>query len=78
METVVNKTSKRHTRKRSKINTKKNPWYITNPKQSERNTEKNPWAMVNPNYKFGKILLSDGDLKKAAPCTRKLHTFYMQ
>jgi hypothetical protein len=34
--------------------------------------------MVNPNYKFGKRLLSDGDLKKAAPCTRKLHTFYMQ
>jgi hypothetical protein len=48
---------------------------MTNPKQSESDTEKNPWAMVNPNYKFG---LSDGDLKKAAPFTRKLHTFYMQ
>jgi hypothetical protein len=34
--------------------------------------------MVNPNYKFGKCLLGDGDLKKAAPYTRKLHTFYMQ
>jgi hypothetical protein len=34
--------------------------------------------MVNPNYKFGKILLSDDNLKKAAPCTRELHTFYMQ
>jgi hypothetical protein len=34
--------------------------------------------MVNPNYIFGKSLLSDGDLKKAAPFTRKLHTFYMQ
>jgi hypothetical protein len=34
--------------------------------------------MVNPNYKFGKSLLSDDDLKKVAPCTRKLHTFYMQ
>jgi hypothetical protein len=34
--------------------------------------------MVNPNYKFRKSLLSDGDLKKAAPFTRKLHTFYMQ
>jgi hypothetical protein len=33
--------------------------------------------MANPNYKFGKNLLSDGDLKKAAPFTRKLHTFYM-
>jgi hypothetical protein len=33
--------------------------------------------MVNPNYKFGKSLLSDGDLKKATPFTRKLHTFYM-
>jgi hypothetical protein len=28
--------------------------------------------------KFGKNLLSDGDLKKAAHFTRKLHTFYMQ
>jgi hypothetical protein len=27
---------------------------------------------------FGKNILSDGDLKKAAPFTRKLHTFYMQ
>jgi hypothetical protein len=51
---------------------------MTNPKQSERDTEKNPWAMVNPNYKFGKSLLSDGDLKKAAPCTKKLRKFYMQ
>jgi hypothetical protein len=34
--------------------------------------------MVNPNYKFRKSLLSDGDLKKAAPFTIKLHTFYMQ
>jgi hypothetical protein len=51
---------------------------MTNPKQSESDTKKNPWAMVNPNYKFGKSLLSDGDLKKAAPFTRKLHTFYMQ
>jgi hypothetical protein len=34
--------------------------------------------MANPNYKFGKNLLSVGDLKKAAPFTRKLHTFYMQ
>jgi hypothetical protein len=34
--------------------------------------------MVNLNYKFGKSLLSDGDIKKAAPFTRKLHTFYMQ
>jgi hypothetical protein len=34
--------------------------------------------MVNPNYKFGKSLLNDDDLKKAAPCTRELHTFYMQ
>jgi hypothetical protein len=34
--------------------------------------------MANPNYKFGKNLFGDGDLKKAAPFTRKLHTFYMQ
>jgi hypothetical protein len=65
----VNKTSKRPTRKRSKRNTKKNPWYMNNPKQSERNTEKNPWSMVNPNYKFGKSLLSDGDLKKVETST---------
>jgi hypothetical protein len=77
-EIVVNKTSKRPTRKRSMRNTKENRWYMTNPKQSESDTEKNPWAMVNPNYKFGKSLLSDSDLKKAAPFTRKLHTFYMQ
>jgi hypothetical protein len=51
---------------------------MTNPKQYESDTEKNPWAMVNPNYKFGKSLLSDSDLKKAPPFTRKLHTFYMQ
>jgi hypothetical protein len=51
---------------------------MTNPKQSESDTEKNLWAMANPNYKFGKNLLNDGDLKKAAPFTRKLHTFYMQ
>jgi hypothetical protein len=51
---------------------------MTNPKQFESDTEKNPWAMVNPNYKFGKSLLSDGDLKKSAPFTRKFHTFCMQ
>jgi hypothetical protein len=51
---------------------------MTNPKQSDSDTEKNPWAMVNPNYKFGKRLLSDGDLKKVAPFTRKLYTVYMQ
>jgi hypothetical protein len=51
---------------------------MTNPKQSESDTEKNPWATANPNYKFGKSLLSDDDLKKGAPFTRKLHTFYMQ
>jgi hypothetical protein len=51
---------------------------MTNPKQSESDTEKNPLAMVNPNYEIGKSLLSDGDLKKAALFTRKLHTFYMQ
>jgi hypothetical protein len=50
---------------------------MTNPKQSESDTEKNPWAMANPNYKFRKNILSDGDLKKAAPFTRKLHTFYI-
>jgi hypothetical protein len=77
-EITVNKTSKRPTRKRSKRNTKENPWYMTNPKKSERDTEKNPWAMDNANYKFGKRLLSDGDLKKTAPFTRKLHKFYMQ
>jgi hypothetical protein len=75
---VVNKTSKRPTRKRSKRNTKENRWYMTNPKQSKRDTEKNPWAMDNPNYKFRKRLLSDGDLKKCAPFTRKIHKFYMQ
>jgi hypothetical protein len=51
---------------------------MTNPKQSESDTEKNPWAMDNPNYKFGKNILSGGDLKTAAPFTRKLHIFYMQ
>jgi hypothetical protein len=51
---------------------------MTNTKQSESDTEKNPWAMANPNYKFGKNILSDGDLRNAAPFTRKLHTFYMQ
>jgi hypothetical protein len=51
---------------------------MTNPKQSKRDTEKNSWAMDNPNYKFGKSLLSDGDLKKSTPFTRKLHKFYMQ
>jgi hypothetical protein len=51
---------------------------VTNPKQSESDTEKNPWVMANQNYKFRKNLLSDGDLKKDAPFTRKLHTFYMQ
>jgi hypothetical protein len=35
--------------------------------------------MVNPNYKFEKSLLSDDDIKmEAAPCTRDLHTFYME
>jgi hypothetical protein len=77
-EIAVNKTSKRPTRKRSKRNTKDNRRYMTNPKQSESDTEKNPWAMANPNYKFGLAILSDGDLKKVAPFTRKLHTFYMQ
>jgi hypothetical protein len=51
---------------------------MTNPKQSESYTEKNPWAMDNPNYKFGKSLLTDGDLKKVAPFTRMLQKFYMQ
>jgi hypothetical protein len=77
-EIVVNKTSKRRTRNRSKRNTKENRRYMTNPKQSESDTKKNPWAMANPSYKFGKNLLSVGDLQKAAPFTRKLHTFYMQ
>jgi hypothetical protein len=63
-EIAVNQTSKRPTRKRSKRNTKENRWYMTNPKQSESDTEKNPWAMDNPNYKFGKILLNDDDLKR--------------
>jgi hypothetical protein len=51
---------------------------MTNTKQSESDTEKNPWAMAKPNYKFRKNILSDGDLKKADPFTKKLHTFYMQ
>jgi hypothetical protein len=51
---------------------------MTNPKQFENDTEKNPWAMANPNYKFRKNILNHGDLKTAAPFTRKLHTFYMQ
>jgi hypothetical protein len=51
---------------------------MTNPKQSESDTEKNHWAMANPNYRFGKNILSDGDIKKAAPFTIMLHTFYMQ
>jgi hypothetical protein len=75
---VVNKTSKRPTRKQSKRNSKENCRYMTNPKKSESDAEKNPWAMDNPNYKFGKSLLTNGDLKKAAPFTRKLHKFYMQ
>jgi hypothetical protein len=75
---IVNKTSKRPTRKRSKRNTKENRRYMTNPKQPESDTEKNPWAMANPNHKFGKNLLSDDDLKKATPFTRNLHTFYME
>jgi hypothetical protein len=63
--------------KQSERNTKKSPWSMTNPKRSERNTKKNPWSMVNPNYKFGKSLLSDDDLKMVAtPCTKDLHTFY--
>jgi hypothetical protein len=64
-EIVVNKTSKRPTRKRSKRNTKETP-------------RSNPWYMDNPNYKFKKSLLTDGDLKKAAPFTKKVHKFYMQ
>jgi glucan-binding YG repeat protein len=64
-EIVVNKISKRPTRKRSKRNTKETP-------------RSNPWAMDNPNYKFRKSLLTDGDLKKVAPFTRKLHKLYMQ
>jgi hypothetical protein len=51
---------------------------MTNPKQSESDTEKNYWSMANLNYKFGRNILSDGDLKKAVPFTSKLHTFYMQ
>jgi hypothetical protein len=57
-EIVVNKTSKRPTRKRSKRNTKENRSYMTNPKKYESDIEINPWAMVSPNYKFGKSLLS--------------------
>jgi hypothetical protein len=34
--------------------------------------------MDNPNYKFGNSLLTDGDLKKVAPFTRKLNKFYTQ
>jgi hypothetical protein len=34
--------------------------------------------MLIKNLGCHKNLLSDGDLKKAAPFTRKLHTFYMQ
>jgi hypothetical protein len=63
-EKSVNKTSKRPTRKRSMRNTKETPI-------------SNPWVMDNPNYKFEKSLLTDGDLKKVAPFTRKLHKFYM-
>jgi hypothetical protein len=77
-EIAVNKTSKRPTRKRSKRKNKENRRYMTSPKQSESDTKKNPWAMANPNYKFGKNILSNGDLKKAAPFTRKLHILYMQ
>jgi hypothetical protein len=51
---------------------------MTNPKKYERDTKKNPWAMDNLNYKFGKSLLSDGDVKKAAPFSRNLYKFYMQ
>jgi glucan-binding YG repeat protein len=64
-EIVVNKTSKRPSRKRSKRNTKET-------------LRSNSWAMDNPNYKFRKSLLTNGDLKKAAPFTRKLQKFYMQ
>jgi hypothetical protein len=77
-EIVINETSKWPTRKRSKRNTKENHWFMTNTKQSESDTEKNPSAMDSPNYKIRKSLLSDGDLKKVDPFTRKLHTFYMQ
>jgi hypothetical protein len=51
---------------------------MISPKKSESDTEKNPWAMDSPNYKFGKSLLIDGDLKKDAPFTRKHHKFYIQ
>jgi hypothetical protein len=34
--------------------------------------------MTNPNYKLGKSILNDDDLNVAPPCTRDLHTFYMQ
>jgi hypothetical protein len=34
--------------------------------------------MTNPNYKFGDIILRDDDLNGAAPCTRDIHTFFMQ
>jgi hypothetical protein len=34
--------------------------------------------MTNPNYKFGDSILNDDDLNVVAPCTRDIHTFYMQ
>jgi hypothetical protein len=40
------------TTKRSKRNTKKNPWSMTNPKRSKRNTQKNPWATVDSVYAY--------------------------
>jgi hypothetical protein len=47
-------------------------------KRSERNTKKNPWTMTNLNYKFEDSILSDDVLNVAAPCTRDLHTFFIQ
>jgi hypothetical protein len=66
------------TTKQSERKTKKKPWSMTNPKRYERNTPKNSWTMVNPNYKFGKSLLNYFDLKNVPPCTRELHTIYME
>jgi hypothetical protein len=34
--------------------------------------------MTNPNYKFGKSILSADVLDVVAPCTRDLHTFFME
>jgi hypothetical protein len=66
--------SKQHEKKIAENRTSKMPTR----KRSERNTKKNPWTMTNPNYKFGDIILRDDDLNVVAPCTRDLHTFFMQ